>query len=159
MTFSPELWHFRKGVSMRLPGKYLKLTDGTWNVPFMEGNPAPPGMYKAEYIVGYWSYQLVQEFFYQQYSTHLEDGLFFVIVLQRCKGCFLLKALVATCNNINKPHCLKQAVQQTVWIPTIYLLFYTCMLNQLKPHIAMVQHFGRQKQQCLRNFVLVNATW
>ena len=38
-------------------------------IPTVDGwNPAPPGMYETLYIMGYLSYQLVQDFFHQQYD-------------------------------------------------------------------------------------------
>jgi len=36
-------------------------------------NPAPPGMYKILQIMGHLSYQLVQDFFHQQYQIQLEN--------------------------------------------------------------------------------------
>ncbi len=40
-------------------------------------NPAPPGMYKTWYIMGKTTYQLVQDFFHQQY--HSENRFFLVV--------------------------------------------------------------------------------
>ena len=53
----------------RKRGIYCQLGQlGDFLRPTVDGrNPAPPGMYETLQIMGYSPYQLVQDFFHQQY--------------------------------------------------------------------------------------------
>ena len=62
-VFFPGLWQFSAGIFLRC---IWILFQFTWDT--LDGrNPAPPGMYKTLQIMGYTTYQLVQDFFHQQY--------------------------------------------------------------------------------------------
>ena len=46
--------------------KCLPMKSGCWNTTVDERNPAPPDKYETLQIVGYFTDQLVQDFFHQQ---------------------------------------------------------------------------------------------
>ena len=54
-------------VLVRIPaGKVETSTGWVLNTTVYGQNPAPPGMYRTLYIMGYLPYQLVQDFVHQQ---------------------------------------------------------------------------------------------
>jgi len=51
-----------------MTAKMLKFTTRLFKSTVEGRNPAPPGMYKTLQMMGYLPYQLVQDFFHEQYD-------------------------------------------------------------------------------------------
>ena len=68
------------GVFSPLVCRFLSFSDRSDTVDGR--NPAPPGMYKTMKMMGYLPYQLVQDFFHQQYVLLTKDFHWFDVCLQ-----------------------------------------------------------------------------